>query len=333
VSAAAAGAPAAPRDCGLRQAIVLCAGRGTRLHPLTAARPKPLVPFLNVPLLAHVLAGLRAAGVERVALNAFHHAAQVRAFAERGSQPGLQLHVRTERELLGTGGGIANLRDWCAEGPVLVLAGDILTDVDYAALVRRHRESGAEATMALNPRGDTGFFGAVETGADGLLCDIVGLLGRPGRARAVNASVHVLEPRFIARFPAGPSCLVRQGYVPALAEGARCAGFVHEGAWAELGNVPAWLEAQRDALAGALPVDASLLARGGLRDGARSLVHPDARVAADAELRGGTVVGPHARVGAGAVLDQCLLLPGAEVPAGARLRRVVLDPAAAEAPR
>jgi len=318
------GAVSPARDCGLRQAIVLCAGRGTRLHPLTATHPKPLVPFLNVPLLAHVLHGLRAAGVRRVALNAFHHAEQLRAFADGAPVPGLDLHVRTERQLLGTGGGLANLRDWRGSGPVLVLAGDILTDIDYAALVRRHEESGAEATMALTPHADTTFFGAVETDACGDLCDIVGLVGRPGRARAVNASVHVLTPRFLDRFPAGVSCLVRQGYVPALAEGVRCAGFVHAGAWAELGNVPAWLAAHRDALAGELPVDPALLARGGRRDGVHSLVHGLARVAPDAVLRGGTVVGSGARVGACAVLEQCLLLPGAVVPAGARLTGVAV---------
>ena len=324
---------AAPRDCGVRQAIVLCAGHGTRLAPLTSWRPKPLVPFLNVPLLTHVLTGLRAAGVLRVALNAFHHAEHVREYAEGDPVPGLELHVRTERTLLGTGGGLANLRDWRAPGPLLVLAGDILTDVDYAALVARHRATGAEATMALNPHADTAFFGAVETGADGMLCDIVGLVGRPGSERAVNASVHVLEPRFLERFPTGSSCLVRQGYVPALAAGGRCAGHVHRGAWAELGNVPAWLDAQRAALAGQLPVDAALLAAGGRRDGGRSLVHDAAQVAPDALLRDGTVVGAGARVGARAVLERCLVLPGAVVPAGARLSGAAVLPApAAHAP-
>jgi mannose-1-phosphate guanylyltransferase len=324
--AAVPAAATAARDCGVRQAIVLCAGRGTRLHPLTADMPKPLVPFLNVPLLAHVLAGLAAAGVRRVALNAFHHAQQVADFAASAPVAGLELHVRTERELLGTGGGLANLRDWCGPGPLLVLAGDILSGIDYAALVRRHEESGAEATMALTPHADTAFFGAVETDADGLLCDIVGLVGRPGRARAVNASAHVVQPRFLDRLPPGPSCLVRQAYVPALAAGGRCAGFVHDGPWAELGNVPAWLAAQREALSGRLPVDAGLLARGGRRDGDRSLVHPEAQVGAGAVLRGGTVVGAGARIGAAAILEQCLVLPRAEVPGGVRLSGVAVRP-------
>jgi mannose-1-phosphate guanylyltransferase len=140
----------------------------------------------------------------------------------------------------------------------------------------------------------------------------------------VNASAHVLEPRFLARLPSGPSCLVRQGYIPALAGGALCAGWVHEGAWAELGTPAALLAAQRTALRGELPVDPDLLAAGGRRDGSEWLVHAHAHVADDARLLGGTVVGAGAHVGGGAQLAGCLLLPGARVPAGATLRERIL---------
>jgi len=307
-----------------RQAIVLCAGLGARLRPLTARRPKPLLPLLNVPLLHHALHALRRAGLERAALNAFHLADQLVDFAAGDPVPGLDLHVRVERELLGTGGGLWNLRDWLRPGPVLVLAGDIAADFDLRALAARHRASGAEATMALTAA-DTATFGAVEVDGGGLLTDIVGRLGRPGAAAFVNASAHVLEPRFLARLPAGPSCLVRQGYLPALAAGARIAGWRHEGAWAELGTPAALAAAQRAALGGALPVDPALLALGGRRDGAHSLVHPAARVAPDARLRDGTVVGAGCTVGARAELSGCLLLPGARVPAGAALREQVVD--------
>ena len=309
-----------------RQAIVLCAGHGTRLAPLTADTPKPLLPLLNVPLLHHALARLAAAGVERVALNAHHLADQVAAFA-RARPPGPALpalDVRVEPLLLGTGGALANLRDWLLPEPVLVLAGDIVADFDLAALAARHRATGAEATMALTAAADPAAFGAVEVDRAGLLADIVGGLGRRGERALVNASAHVLAPAFLARLPEGPSCLVRQGYLPALAAGARCAGWLHAGAWAELGSPAALLAAQRDALARRLPVLPELLALGGRRDGERSLVHAQAVVAAGASLSGGTVVGPRASVGAGARLHGCLLLPGAAAPPGARWEQVLV---------
>lgn len=313
-----------------RQALVLCAGEGRRLLPHTARVPKPLLPLLNVPLLQHVLQRLARAGVERVALNAWHLAGQVRAAA--GAAPGaLRVHVREEPELLGTGGALWNLRDWIGPEPLLVLAGDILGDFDLEGLLDRHRATGAEATMALTAAADPRRYGAVEVDAAGLLTDIVGTLRRPGVRALVNASAHVLEPGFLRRLPAGRSCLVRQGYLPALAGGARCAGHVHEGAWAELGTPRDLLLAQRAALAGRLPIDPRLAAAGGRRAGQRSLVHARAVVAPSAILEGGTVVGPDARVGAGARLDGCLLLAGAQVQPGARLRDAILEPATAEA--
>ncbi|MHC4846010.1 MAG: nucleotidyltransferase family protein [Planctomycetota bacterium] len=307
------------------QAVVLCAGEGRRLRPFTSRCPKPLLPFLNVPLLEHVLAYLERGGVRRVALNAWHLADQVEDFVARRASSGLELHVERETELLGTGGGLRNLLPWMDTGPVLVSTADILTDVDLGAVAARHAATGAEATMVLAPDADVERFGAVEVDDDDMLTDIVGSLGRPGRRACVNASVHVFERGFLERLPEGPCCLVRQGYLPAMEQDARCAGMIHAGAWAELGNADALLAAQRDALAGTLPVDGTLLARGGHRDGAASLVHPSARVADDALLDGGSVIGADAEVGAGARVHASLLLPGARVASGATIEHTILD--------
>ena len=312
-----------------RQAIVLCAGEGRRLRPYTDRRPKPLMPLLNVPLVQHLLAALQRAGVERVALNAWHLAPQIVEFVEADPVPALDLHVAVEPRLLGTGGGLANLRGWLRPEPLLLLAGDIVADFDFAGLSARHAESGAEATMALTPAADVARYGAVEIDDDGLLTDVAGLLGRGGRRALVNASAHLLEPGFVQRLPDGPSCLVRQGYVTALAEGGRCAAFVHAGTWFEIGEPAALLEAQARALEGGLPVHPQLFERGGRRVGL-AFVHATARVAPDARLLDGTVIGPAARVEPGATLSRCLLLPGAIAPAGATLSgRIVESPARA----
>ena len=307
-----------------RQAVVLCAGEGRRLLPYTRRRPKPLMPLLNLPLVQHQLFALQRAGVERVALNAWHLAPQIVDFAAADPVPGLPLHVEVEATLLGTGGGLGNLRRWLRPEPLLLLAGDIVADFDFAALAERHAESGAQATMALTARADVARYGAVEIDDEGRLTDIAGLLRRPGRAALVNASAHLLEPEFVRRLPDGACCLVRQLYVPAMADGARCAGFVHEGAWAELGEPAALLAVQARALAGELPVHRRCLELGGRRAG-EGFVHASARVAADARLLAGTVVGPGASVGRGATLSGCLLLPGASVPAGRSLQGEIVD--------
>ncbi|GJM20428.1 MAG: GDP-mannose pyrophosphorylase [Planctomycetota bacterium] len=313
-------------QAALRQALVLCAGEGRRLRPLTQRVPKPLAPFLNLPMLRHSLRCLQRAGVQRVWLNAWHLADAIEAFAASDPEPGLELRVLREPELLGTGGAIANLAPQLHEGPLLVAAADILSDAKLGAFAQAHVESGADASMLLTTRADPEQFGPVEIDTDGRLTDIVRTLGRPGERALVNASYHLLERRVIERFPRGPCCLVRQGYLPWMRDGLNCRGVLHEGAWAETGNAAALLAAQRDALSGALPVDPSLLAEGGVRRGASALVHPQAQVAPDAQLLDGTTVAEGCVIGAGARLHGCLLLPGTHVEAGRELHDVLLGP-------
>lgn len=295
------------------QALVLCAGEGRRLRPLTERLPKPLVPFLGAPLLEHALRRLAAAGVRRVALNAHHRGEVMARWAARRPVPGLELQVLHEAELLGTGGGVARLAAHVDRGPLLVLAGDIVADFDLADLARRHHATGAEASMGLTAAADPAVFGPVGVDSDGLLVDIVRTLRRPAARELVNASVHLLEPGFVRRLRPEPSCLVRQAYLPALAEGARVAGWLHHGAWAETGTPAGLLDAQAAALRGELPVDPVLFARAGRRLGAAALVHPSARVGAGAQLSDGTVVGPRARVAADSRLRRCFVEADANV--------------------
>lgn len=309
------------------EALVLAAGEGRRLRPATEACPKPLVPFLNVPLLEHVLRRLAAAGVERAWINAWHRAERLVDFASRVDVPGLDVRVVVESELLGTGGGLANLARHAEGECLLVLAGDILADFDLQAFARHHRSVGALASMALTPHPAPADYGAVSCDADHRLIEIAGLLDRdPGDAPAyVNASAHLLQREFLERLPRGPSCLVRQGYVPVMAAGLTCSGWIHPGRWDETGTPAALTAAQSRALDGHAPVDAELLARGGRLARGPSLVSAEARVASDAVLEGGTTVASGAEVGAGARLKSCLVMEGARVPAGEQLAHAVVS--------
>ncbi len=311
------------------QAVVLAAGEGRRLRPHTLVRPKPLMPFLDVPLLRHTLRALARAGVRRVWVNAWHLAGQVEAFAAERPEPALDVTVVREERLLGTGGGLANLWRRMDRATTLLLLPDILADFDLEALAADHRARGAVATMALTAAADPAAYGGVDVDADGRLLDIAGLRGveTTPAGTFVNASAHVFEPEFLDRLPAEPSCFVRQGYVPALDDGLPCRGRLHEGAWFDTGTADALLDAQAAALEGQLPVDDLLLVDGGRRRGARAWVHGDAEVAEDAVLDDGTVVGAGAVVEAGVRLHRCLVLPGARVAAGTEARRRILGDA------
>lgn len=320
------------------QAVVLAAGEGLRLRPVTAEHPKPLLPIGNVPQLRVLLERLREAGVARVAVNAYFRAAEVVRAVASWPLAGVETHVEVEPFLRGTGGALAGLRAWLHDAPTLLLTGDVVLDPPFAALAGAHARRRAEATMLLSTRGDVARFGAVHADAQGRLRDVAGLLGRGGPRVAVNASVHVLAPSFVARFPADrPACLVRDGYVPALAEGRALAGLRWDGAWHETGTFDGWLAAHDALLAGEVTLPAALRddagwpprARGGLRP---SLVHPEADLAPDARLDACTV-GARAVVGGRADLRRCLVLPGARVAAGTRAADTVIGaPAGAACP-
>jgi NDP-mannose synthase len=133
-----------------KRAVVLAGGLGTRLRPYTAVIPKPLMPVGDRPILDIVLRQLRRHGFERVTVATGHLAQLIEAFFGDGGGWGLKVDYYREREALGTVGALSLIED--LESPFLVMNGDILTDLDYSELLRRHRESGAAATIAVTTR-------------------------------------------------------------------------------------------------------------------------------------------------------------------------------------
>jgi len=288
------------------KAMVLAAGLGLRMRPLTLLRAKPALPVLNRPLLSWTLERLARHGVTDVIINLHHLPETVTAAVGDGGELGLRVTWSRERTILGTGGGPRAVRDFFGQDPFLLVNGDMLFDFDLARLFARHRATGARATLALLPNPDPRRYGPVVTGADGL---VRSLLGRPHRARgavSLFTGVHVLDPALLERLPRGASDSVRDLYVPLVAEGARILGVRVRGAWYDLGRPSLYLSAQIRRLRG-----------GG------SLVHPSARIEAGARVRT-SVVGAGARVAAGAVVESSVLWEGAAVEAGARVRGSIL---------
>ncbi len=305
-----------------RDALIVAGGRGTRLQPLTEVTPKPLLPFCGAPFLSGVIRRLAAAGIERVLLVVGRDTAPFETLRADAERHGITLEMVTEDEPLDTAGGVRSVVDTLA-GPFLVLNGDILTDVDYGAVVDRHREADADATIVLTRVQDTSSFGVcVRDGSR--IVDFVekpepGTL--PGQD-AINAGTYVLEPHVLAGFDAGRLSFERQVFPGMVADGLHLEGVVHDGTWADLGTPERWREGHRQALRGALdwPTVSAVPDRG---DGVR--IAADAEVAADAELVGPVLVLPGASIGSGASVGPDVVLgPGASVGAGATVRDSVL---------
>ncbi len=197
------------------RAMLLCAGHGTRLAPLTDHLPKPLVPVCNRPLLLYNLLLLRAAGVREVMINLHHLGPLIREVLGDGSDLSLDLHYSEEPVLLGTGGGLTAVRDFLARGTCLVANGDSLCDVDLGEVIARHASRRALATMALHPHDRPEAYGAVRLGPEREVIGIDHVTRRDDveeRGAYVFSGIQVLEPGFFDWLDPEPSCVVRTAW-------------------------------------------------------------------------------------------------------------------------
>lgn len=306
----------------VRDAMIVAGGQGTRLWPLTAATPKPLLPFCGAPFLAGVVRRLAAAGIDRVLLVVGADPRPFEVLRDDAAKVGVELACVPEPTPLDTAGGVRAAVTQ-VRGTFLVLNGDILTDLDLAPMLRAHRAAGAAATLALTRVEDTSAFGVCLLEGT----RIVGFVEKPPPGTlpgqdAVNAGTYVLEPDVLDRFPPGPLSFERTVFPTLVAGDVHVEGHVSDACWADLGTPQRYLDGHRLALRGALRWP-SLEDVPGDGDGVR--VAPGARVAADARLVGPVLVGPGAHVDADVELGPDVVLgAGAAVWQGARVRASVL---------
>jgi mannose-1-phosphate guanylyltransferase len=319
--------------------MVLAAGLGLRLRPLTLRRAKPVLPVLNRPLLHWTLELLARHGVREVVINVHHLARTVTLAVGDGRAFGLEVTYSREPRILGTGGGPRKVRDFFGSEPFFLVNGDVAFDLDLSFLLERHRAAGARATLGLLRNPDPRRYSPVVTGPGGW---IRSLAGRPRRARgavSLFAGIHVLDPALLDRLPPGPSDSVRDLYVPQLAEGARLLGVRLRGAWYDLGSPSLYRASQVSMLASGFRG----VGPGPLVD-PRARVHPRARVVRSVVGPGtvveegarlqGSVVWDRVRVARGALIRDSILASGIRVEPGERLEgRVVVPTGAGRAGR
>jgi len=304
------------------KAVILAGGEGTRLRPLTLSLPKPVVPVVDRPFLRHQLDLLRSAGIRDVVFSVAYRPERVEAVFGDGHAHGMHIRYAVEDSPLGTGGAIKNAEALLDERTV-VLNGDVLADLDLAAVVARHDAAGASASIVLTPVQNPAAYGLVETDLDGAVRRFVEK-PRPEeiRTNTINAGVYVLETRVLELMPPGVKHSIEREFFPALlARGDRVLGPVHDGYWIDIGTPEKYLQVHRDILSGRFPVRLDADARAG------GWVHPTAAIASGAVLEAPFYVGPGARLDPEAhVGPHAALLDGVSVGAGARVRDSVVWP-------
>ncbi|MFW6113070.1 MAG: sugar phosphate nucleotidyltransferase [Thermodesulfobacteriota bacterium] len=298
------------------QAAILAAGLGTRLRPLTYSVPKALIPVLNQPLLGVLLAQLRQAGASQVAVNTHHLAEQVEGFLDANRSEGLEVVIRPEPQILGTGGGLRSLGLGLEEAPFLALNADILTDLDLAEIFRHHRPK-ALATLVLH---DCPPHNHVWIDQEGRVAGIGQPPPNASGPPLAYTGVQVVNPRMLGWLPpAGPADLVA-AWRQIMAQREYLAAHVVSGHfWQDVGTPEAYLAAHRKLLAGACFGLAGFFPP--IKD---PLVGPGTRLEAGVTCAGGVCLGREVRVGQGTLLKNTVIWDEAWIGPGLTLENCVI---------
>ncbi|MGH2922841.1 MAG: sugar phosphate nucleotidyltransferase [Solirubrobacterales bacterium] len=298
------------------QALILAGGAGTRLRPLTESVAKPALPLAGRPHIAYVIDWLAGHGVDDVVISCGHAAGAVRDALEGFGGP--PIRFVEEPDPRGTAGAIRFARDLLAER-FLVLNGDVLCDLDLAALADHHDRAGATATIALHPVADPSAYGLVRRRDDG---EITAFLEKPDPAETdtdeINAGAYLLERAVLDEIPPGREVSIEREVFPRMI-GRGLHGVRLDGYWIDIGTPDRFLQANWDILEGR--IETAL----GAEIGPDGVLVADGVEAADAVIEGpalvatGSVLDEGAQVGPRAVLG-----PGCQVGAGAAIERSVL---------
>ncbi len=296
--------------------MVLAAGLGTRLRPLTYEITKPMVPVLDRPVMEHILDLLARHGFTDVVANLHYFPDSIREhFGER-------LQYRYEPELLGTAGGVRECREFFGDDSFLVISGDALTDIDLTALAQRHRAAGGVATLAVKRVADTREYGVVLHDRDGR---ITGFQEKPPPDEALsdlgNCGIYVFRADIFDYFPERPFVDWAKDVFPVLLEN-DVPFHIHETReyWNDVGSLSELKQGTFDALRGELHLDVEGgEAPDGLEVDGEAWIGRDVTIGQGVRLMGPVVIGDGVRIGDGAQLRGSILFPGTEVAAGAIL--------------
>lgn len=291
--------------------MILAAGYGTRLFPLTIDRTKPAIPLLGKPLVGYVAEYLAKFGIEDVIVNLHHQPESVKRALGDGSEFGVRIHYTLEQpKILGTAGALDNAREYLEDDTFLIINGKIVTDIDISAAIDAHRSSGALATMVLKENSGREAFS--EVFADDGRVTGFGDFPDPdgsGDPPMMFTGIHILEPAVFEYIPRGVySDIVPTFYDPAIRKGEHIGAHVTTARWFELSTIPRYLEISLKLLNGRSE---------------RLIVGSNPRIASDATL-GDSVLWDNVTVEDGATVERSIIGDDVVVPHGEVLRDVAV---------
>lgn len=301
------------------KAMLLAAGVGSRLDPLTRRVPKPMVPVMNRPVMEHIVELLVRHGFSDIMVNLHYMGDAIESHFGDGSRWRARITYSHEEQLWGDAGSIGRVRDFW-DDTFLVIGADDVTDMDLGALVAYHKDRRADATIALYPVEDPSEYGVAVVDAG----RIVGFQEKPSpsqaKSRMANTGVYVFEPRVLDLIPEGKEFGLGRDLLPSLlAEGRSFFGWQADGYWSDIGSLAYYHQTHRDALSYRIALTnnlSELLPR--VRVEGEVELHPDAVVI------GPCLLGSRCKIGSGARIERSVLGPDCSIGEGALVNDCVI---------
>ena len=233
----------------LMKVMLLAAGLGTRLKPITDKIPKPLIPVNGIPLIFYNLALLKKHGVQDVVINLHYMGDKIKKILGDGSSFGFKFRYSVEPKILGTGGGIKRAESFLDDGSFVVMNSDIIVDINLKAFFKWHRSKRNGVSLAVVESDKAFELGVLQVEKEGRVLSILGqpMVCESGVANTFFTGVHVLSPSFIKNYKRrGKTCIVRDGYIPYLEAGGKIGAYLYQGYWNDLGTVERLKKTEQD---------------------------------------------------------------------------------------
>jgi len=310
------------------KAMILAAGFGTRLKPLTNDLPKPLFPILNRPILEHTLHFLRSHSIREVAINLHHKPEKIINYFGDGKKFETDLHYSQEKKILGTAGGIKKLQDFFKDDSFWVINSDVLADVDLNDVLKFHKEKKSKLTLVVRQVFNTDQYRSIERDDDGRIVNFLGhsIMNSKRATQVMFTGIQIVEPDIFSRIPENKFCGTTEDVFPGMIkDGLPVYGYLHQGYWADIGTRETYIQAHIDALDGKLILrtPSSRNSDGYL---AMKPVHigENCKIAQDAQIGPHTVLGNNCYLKPGAVVKNSILWSGATVGNGCTVENSII---------
>jgi mannose-1-phosphate guanylyltransferase len=314
--------------------ILLVGGFGTRLKPLTSESPKPMLPVAGLPVTEHQILAAKRAGIHTLVLATSYLSEVFTPYFGDGSKWGIKILYAVEKEPLGTGGAIRNAAEMLnletlGDEPIVIFNGDVLSRHSIADQIAFHQSKGADATLHLIEVEDARAFGCVPTDGDGRVTAFLEKMDNPV-TNSINAGCYIFHSSVIHRIPLGEVVSIERETFPALVESGRPVfGYKEQAYWLDVGTPAALFKGSRDLIDGDFQAMAGCTIEPTAKISGKSSLGRGVTVGAGAVIED-CIVGDNVTIGEGAHLTHCFIFHGSAIPAGASHSRFYLSQSISE---